>query len=87
MTGQDTVRGEPDQADPSLRTRFWILVLLAKVCILAIGFGVLLIGFTEYRLVGIAFLLISLGVAYRWIRTYRDVQTDLEDTDTEVTNP
>lgn len=54
-----------------LEVRFWTLVMLAKVVILVLGLGVILLLVTPYRTAGAAISLIGVAVAVRWWFMYR----------------
>lgn len=64
----DSMRGD---APPAVTVRFWWLVVLAKLAILTVGFGVIAVTFTRFRIAGIALVVIGLGIGVRWAVLFR----------------
>ncbi len=60
-----------EDAPKDLVVGFWTLVLFFKVAVMAIGLGAVFLVFTDYTIVGLGLLGVSVYVLLRWVLTYR----------------
>lgn len=73
----DILKSEDDgdrSPQKELTVGFWTLVLFAKIAILAIGLGLILLLGTELTILGIGLLGVGFYVIFRWILTYRRIR-------------
>lgn len=64
-----------------LELRFWWLVLLAKLVVLVLASGLIIVVFTEHQLAGAAITLIGFGIAIRWAYVFRKSREAIETGD------
>lgn len=69
--GSNRFQSSESNPPKELAVRFWSLVLLAKLAVLVIGAGVILLGFTAYRTIGAGMLLVGIVIAVRWAHLFR----------------
>lgn len=79
MTGDGLHQRTSAQGSSDLEVAFWSLVVLAKFLVFALGIGLILLTFTEYRTTGLLVMAIALLLGVRWIRIYRAAQADIGD--------
>lgn len=64
-----------------LVVHFWTLVLLAKLAVLSLVGGTLLITFSPFRTAGMLLIAIGIAVGLRWTYLYRETQQSIDTPD------